>query len=66
MKVAIIGTGTLGPSIAQVFTQCSEIDKVFLCKGRVSSKKTGKESIKEAFDKLVSKKKYHKNSQLYI
>ena len=38
MKVAVIGTGTLGPSVARVFSQCDKIDRVYLCKGRESSK----------------------------
>ena len=55
MKIAVIGTGTLGSSIAQVFSQCNSIEKVFLCKGRLESKKTGLESITKAFEKLVTK-----------
>lgn len=57
MKVAIIGTGTLGPSIAQVFAQCDEIEAVYLCKGRESSKKDGKTSIEKSYLKLISKEK---------
>ena len=57
MKVAVIGTGTLGPSIAQVFSQCEKIEKVFLCKGRASSKSSGKGKIEKAFSKLVAKEK---------
>ena len=58
MKIAVIGTGTLGSSIAQVFSQCNSIEKVFLCKGRLESKKTGLESITKAFEKLVTKEKF--------
>ena len=43
MKVGIIGTGTLGPSIAQVFAKCEETEIVYLCKGRESSKQNGKD-----------------------
>ena len=43
MKVGIIGTGTLGPSIAQVFAQCEETEIIYLCKGRESSKRNGKD-----------------------
>lgn len=57
MKVGIIGTGTLGPSIAQVFSQCAEVETVYLCKGRESSKKDGKTAIAKSFDKLVAKGK---------
>ena len=57
MIVAIIGTGTMGPSIAQVFSQCEKVDKVLLCKGRITSKKTGYEEIKKSFDRLIGRKK---------
>ena len=57
MKVAVIGTGTLGPSIAQVFSQCDKVEKVFLCKGRDSSGSNGKDKIETAFSKLVAKEK---------
>ena len=57
MKVAVIGTGTLGPSNAQFFSQCEKVKKVFLCKGRASSKDSGKEKIQKAFSKLVEKGK---------
>ncbi len=57
MKVGIIGTGTLGPSIAQVFSQCDQVETVFLCKGRASSQKDGMDSVKKGFDKLVAKGK---------
>ena len=57
MKVAVIGTGTLGPSIAQVFSQCEKVEKVFLCKGRPSSRSDGKGNIEKAFSKLVAKEK---------
>ena len=57
MKVAVIGTGTLGPSIAQVFAQCEKVDTVFLCKGRPSSQNSGKEKIEKAFDMLAGKGK---------
>ena len=57
MKVGIVGTGTLGPSIAQVFSQCSEVEKVYICKGRESSKKNGKDSLEKSFSKLILKGK---------
>lgn len=57
MKVGVIGTGTLGPSIAQVFAQCGEIEKVYLCKGRETSKREGKDIIKKNYNKLISKGK---------
>lgn len=57
MKIGIIGTGTLGPSIAQVFSQCAEVEAVYLCKGRDSSTKDGKTAIVKSFDKLVAKGK---------
>ncbi len=57
MDVAIIGTGTLGPSIAQVFSQCKSVEKVFLCKGRESSSSSGKDKIEKEFRKLVAREK---------
>lgn len=57
MKVGIIGTGTLGPSIAQVFAQCEETEIVFLCKGRESSKRNGKDALEKSLSKLVIKGK---------
>ena len=57
MKVAVIGTGTLGPSIAQVFSQCEKVDKVFLCKGRDSSVGSGKDKIEKSFARLAEKGK---------
>ena len=57
MKVGIIGTGTLGPSIAQVFAQCEEVETVYICKGRESSKKNGKTSVEKSLQKLIKKEK---------
>lgn len=57
IKVAVIGTGTLGPSIAQVFSQSDGIEKVYLCKGRNTSKSNGKDKLENAFDKLIAKEK---------
>lgn len=57
MKVGIIGTGTLGPSIAQVFAQCEVTETVYLCKGRESSKRNGKDSLEKSLAKLVAKNK---------
>ena len=57
MKVGVIGTGTLGPSIAQVFAQCEETEIVFLCKGRENSKRNGKDALEKSLSKLVIKGK---------
>lgn len=57
MKVGIVGTGTLGPSIAQVFAQCEVTETVYLCKGRESSKRNGKDSLEKSLSKLVAKGK---------
>lgn len=57
MKVGVIGTGTLGPSIAQVFAQCEETEIVYLCKGRESSKQNGKDGLEISLSKLIAKGK---------
>lgn len=57
MKVGIIGTGTLGPSIAQVFAQCEETEIIYMCKGRESSKRNGKDALEKNLSKLVLKGK---------
>lgn len=67
MKVGIIGTGTLGPSIAQVFAQCEDVETVYLCKGRESSVKDGKTSLKKSYDKLILKGKItQEQSEIYL
>lgn len=57
MKVGVIGTGTLGPDIAQVFIQCDKVETVYLCKGRESSERDGRSRIEKNFSKLVAKGK---------
>lgn len=57
MKIGVIGTGTLGPSIAQVFAQCDEVETVYLCKGRESSKRNGKDGLEKSLSKLIAKGK---------
>lgn len=67
MKIGIVGTGTLGPSIAQVFAQCSEIETVYICKGRDSSTRDGKSTIIKTYDKLVAKGKLDRaQADLYL
>ncbi len=56
LKIAVVGTGTLGTSIAQVFSQCDEVECVYLCKGRESSRNS-KEIIAASFAKLLQKGK---------
>lgn len=57
MKVGVVGTGTLGPSIAQVFARCEKTETVYLCKGRESSKRNGKDTLEKSLSKLVVKGK---------
>ena len=59
VKIAVIGTGTLGTSIAQVFSQCDDIQCVYLCKGRETSR-NGKTVVENSLNKLVSKEKITK------
>ena len=63
MVVAVIGTGTMGSAIAQVFSQCDLFERVYLCKGRASSEHTGKESIYAAFEKLIQKGKMKQDEE---
>lgn len=53
MKVAVIGTGTMGPEIAQMFAQSGCAEKVLLCKGRKNSRGDGKDRIAKEFERLV-------------
>ncbi len=61
VKVAVIGTGTLGTTIAQVFSQCDRIGRVYICKGRQSSRE-GKEIVARALDILVDRKKMERQA----
>ena len=56
MKIAVIGTGTLGKQIAQLFAQSEDTESVYLCKGRESSV-DGKDAIIKNYQKLVAKEK---------
>lgn len=67
MKVAVIGTGTLGPSIAQVFSQSEGVEKVYLCKGRDTSKSNGKDKLEKVYEKQAAKKKISREqAQRYL
>ena len=57
MNIGVVGTGTLGPSIAQVFAQCEQIERVYLCKGRESSHRDGKDVIEKGLQKQITKGK---------
>lgn len=57
IKVAVIGTGKMGFSIAQFFSQCECVEKVYLCKGRDSSKSDIEDTLAKTFHKLVVKGK---------
>ena len=66
MKVGIVGTGSLGPGIAQVFAQCDEVEKVILCKGKKESKRNGKDQLAKNLSRLVEKEKISKESMDFI
>ena len=66
MKVGIVGTGSLGPGIAQVFAQCDEVEKVILCKGKKESKRNGKDQLEKNLSRLVEKEKISKESMDFI
>ena len=57
MNVGVVGTGTLGPSIAQVFAQCEQVEVVYLCKGRVTSQRNGMDAIEKGLQKQIIKGK---------
>ena len=55
MILGIIGTGTMGVGIAQVFAKCAEVEKVLICKSRPSSSRNGKEYVAAAYNRLLSR-----------
>ena len=57
MFSAVIGTGTIGPQIAQVFAQSECMEKVYMCKGRDTSTHDGKKVVMNKWASLVSKGK---------
>ena len=57
MKVAVIGAGTMGAGIAQVFAQSDEIEGVFLADLDRSYAEKGRGRISKALERLVSKEK---------
>ena len=57
MKVAVIGAGTMGTGIAQVFAQCAEISTVLLCDISDELARKGKERIEKGLNRLVEKQK---------
>ena len=57
MKVAVIGAGTMGSSIAQTFAQNDAVDTVYLCDIKEEFAEGGKGKIKKNIDKLVAKEK---------
>ena len=57
IRVAVIGTGTMGQSIAQAFSECAEIERVFLCRSRETSTRNGLDDICRVFEKQIAKGK---------
>lgn len=60
MKVCVIGAGTMGCGIAQVFAS-TEGYEVVLCDVSEEFAKTGKEKIQKSLDRLVSRQKIDKS-----
>lgn len=60
MKVCVIGAGTMGCGIAQVFAS-TEGYEVVLCDVSEEFAKTGKEKIQKSLDRLVSRQKIEKS-----
>ncbi|MBQ7723998.1 MAG: 3-hydroxybutyryl-CoA dehydrogenase [Lachnospiraceae bacterium] len=57
MKVAVIGAGTMGSGIAQVFAVCDDVEKVYLCDIKQEFADGGKSKIEKNLGKLVKKEK---------
>ena len=57
MKVSIIGTGTMGCGIAQVFAQSNFVEIVYLTDIDIEIAKNGKSKIEKNLKKLVAKNK---------
>ena len=57
MKVAVIGAGTMGSSIAQAFAQNDAVEKVYLCDIKQEFADGGKGKIKKQLDRAVAKGK---------
>lgn len=66
MNIGVVGTGTLGPSIAQVFAQCDQVEMVYLCKGRESSERNGKDAIEKGLQRQIVKGKMSPEQVAYI
>ncbi len=62
MRIAVIGTGTMGPSIAQAFSECDKVDRIYLCKSRESSRSDGMDKILRAFEKQIAKNRMTRES----
>lgn len=60
MKVAIIGTGTMGIQIAEEFAKASYFEGVYLCYGRDKQSKDIKGVLDLDFERLVKKEKIAK------
>lgn len=57
MNIAVIGTGTMGTSLAQVFSMCNEVNLVHICKGHELSKNDGITAISNGFERMIKKNK---------
>lgn len=57
MKVAIVGAGTMGAGIAQVFAQAEEIEQVLLSDINADLALKGKKRIGDSLSKIISKNK---------
>ena len=66
MKTAVIGSGTMGSGIAQVFASCDLFDQVFLIDIDIKLAESGKARIETNLNKLVEKKKLSEGSAKQI
>ena len=57
MKVGVIGAGAMGSGIAQVFAQCGDVEKVYLCDIKQEFADNGRAKIAKSLNKMVEKGK---------
>lgn len=62
MKVALIGAGTMGSGIAQVFAQSDNVELLYLTDITVNLANSGKSKIEQGLNRLIAKEKITKEA----